>query len=65
MKTETIFFVTFESGNKKHDRREYFDCDKTLREFHFWIEKMRDRLEADYKTDYVLTYMNMLQKIKV
>lgn len=49
--TETIFFAIFNSGYVRHDRRAYFPKEKTLKEFHDWIEEVRKEIETDQKTN--------------
>lgn len=44
---ETIFFAVFNSGEARHDRREYFGIRKTLKEFDDWIEKCRKEIEKN------------------
>jgi len=46
---ETIFFATFETPLNKSDRRRYNDKEKTLYDFHLWIEEMRRIVRKETK----------------
>lgn len=56
---ETIFFATFNSvvGTQihNHDRREYFQSEKTLKEFYDWLESHRVDIESTYNGGTVIT----------
>lgn len=56
---ETMFFATFNSvvGTQiyNHDRREYFQSEKTLKEFHDWLESYRVDIESTYNGGTVIT----------
>ena len=57
-----MFFATFEGGNKKSDRRQCFiEQNKTLLEFHDWIEQHRCMLEETYKTEYIVVNINFIK----
>ena len=62
LKMETIFFATYQSGLKRSDRREYFTVQKTLLQFHLWIEAKRTELETENKTPYTIEVINFIEK---
>lgn len=63
---ETLFFATFTSvvGTQihNHDRREYFQSEKTLKEFHDWLESHRVDIISIYNGGIVI---NSAQFIKL
>lgn len=62
---ETIFFATFNSvvGTQihNHDRREYFQSEKTLKEFHDWLESHRVNIESIYYGSTVITDVQFIK----
>lgn len=56
---ETLFFATFnsvvETQIHNHDRREYFQSKKTLKEFHDWLESHRVDIISIYNGSTIIT----------
>ena len=61
---ETIFFIKLEScgGTIKHDRIQYFESGKTLKDFYDWIEDIRTEIESQYNTACIVTGMEFINK---
>lgn len=62
---ETIFFATFKTVSgvqiSEQDRREYFPSKKTLKEFHDWIEDMRETIESSLKGNSTVTTIQFIK----
>lgn len=62
---ETIFFATFNTvvGTiiHNHDRRQYFQSKKTLKEFHDWLESHRVEIESTHNGNTVITNIQFIK----
>ena len=59
---ETIFFVKFITTKGHSDRREYFKENKTILEFHLWIEEKRKDIENEDGVNAVVENILFIQK---
>ena len=62
---ETIFFATFKTVSgvqiSEQDRREYFSSKKSLKEFHDWVEDMRETIESSLKGSSTISTIQMIK----
>jgi len=62
---ETIFFATFNTVGITHvhdsDRSEYFQSEKTLKDFHDWLQKNRKNIEFITDGDTIITSMQFIK----
>lgn len=62
---ETIFFAIFDaSSNTKTnicEQREYFQSEKTLKEFHDWLEVHRNIIKSTLNNDTVITDIQFIK----
>tara|TARA_A100000171_G_C2096658_1_gene127448 strand:+ start:162 stop:356 length:195 start_codon:yes stop_codon:yes gene_type:complete len=60
MKTETIFWAYLLRGQTRHDRREYFEEQKSLQDFHQWLELIRFEIEKTEGHGVVIQNMGLI-----
>jgi hypothetical protein len=62
---EAIFFATFKTVSGGHlseqDRRETFSSEKSLKDFHNWIEEMREKIEFSSKGNSIVTNIQFIK----
>lgn len=58
---ETTFYCLLDTGSSKHDKTEYFEQHKTLKEFQDWILSFRLYIKKETGKESVVLNMDVLR----
>ena len=59
---ETIFWAYITTNKSGHDRREYFEQEKSLKDFHEWLKHWTNKITEQQGTEAIVQNMGIIEK---